>query len=142
MGKSIENGKEKRAKQSPSRIAGESRLLHTGPRPGTGSEMCGAIERVDVAGLALTLLLLAGEAAGACGLLQLGARGLDEIEDDLKMAGRLPKPMAGHDYARAAMAFAPVVEGELDFRALRKGPLGEEDYTLRRPMDLVVNEVD
>ncbi len=50
--------------------------------------------------------------------------------------------MAGDDDSRAAMPLAPVIEGELDFRADPERPLGQEADSLGRPVDLVLDEVD
>jgi hypothetical protein len=83
-----------------------------------------------------------GKPAVTGGFLQLGTGCLDEIEDDLVKSERTAEWMTGDDNSRAAMPFAPVIEGELNFGAHPKGPLGEKTHSLRRPVNLILNEID
>jgi hypothetical protein len=97
---------------------------------------------VIVGRFALQIILLAGKLAGAGSFLQLGTGRFDEIEDDLVKSEWTTERMTGHNDTRTAMPFAPVIEGELDFGAYPKGPLGEKTHSLGRPVNLVLNQVN
>jgi hypothetical protein len=85
---------------------------------------------------------LLSKPASASGFLQLGTGRLDEKEDDLVKSERTAERVTGHDNPGAAMSFAPVIEGELDFGANPKGPLREETHSLGRPMNLILNQIN
>ena len=93
-------------------------------------------------GFALQIILLVGKPAGASGFLQLGTGRFDEIENDLVKSEWTAERMTGDNDSRAAMPLAPVIEGELDFGAHSKRPLGEKTHSLGRPVDLIFNQVD
>jgi hypothetical protein len=93
-------------------------------------------------GFTRRIMLLASKPAGTGGFLQLGAGRFDKKEDDLVKSERTAERVASHDDSRAAMPFAPVIEGELHFRADPEGPLRQQAYSLGRPVDLILNQVD
>jgi len=93
-------------------------------------------------GFALPVVVLAGEPAIAGGFLQLGTGRLDEKEDGLVKPGRLVQRVTSHNDSRAAMPFAPVIKGELNFRANPERPLRQKTDPFGRPVDLIFDEID
>ena len=86
--------------------------------------------------------MLRSETAIAGGLLQRRARCLDKEEHRFEKLLTTAKWMARDDNARATMAFALVIEGELDFRSNAERPLGHDADTLGRPLDLLFYETN
>jgi len=86
--------------------------------------------------------MLRCETAIAGGFLQRRTRRLDKEENRFEKPLRTAKRMARDDNARAAMAFALVIKGELDFRSNAEGPLGHDADTLGRPLDLLFYETN
>jgi hypothetical protein len=87
-------------------------------------------------------MLLTGQPASASRFLEGGTGGLNEEKTDLVKSGGAAERAASHDNSRAAMPFALVIEGELDFRADAERPLGQEADSLGRPMNLFLNQID
>ena len=50
--------------------------------------------------------------------------------------------MTRHDDSRAAMPFATVIEGKLNFRSHLEWPFRQETYPFGRPLNLILNEID
>jgi len=93
-------------------------------------------------GFALGMILIVSKPARAGGFLQLGTGRFDEKEDDLEKSEGSAERVTSHDNSRAAMPFAPVIEGELNFRAHAKRPFREETHSLGRPVNLILNQID
>ena len=80
--------------------------------------------------------------AVARSLQRLRAGRLDEIEHGLVMILRLGQRPARDDNAGAGMAFALVIERELNFRANGEGPLGQQAHAFGRPLNMLPTEID
>jgi hypothetical protein len=87
-------------------------------------------------------MALRRESAIAGRFLRFAARRFNKIKHRLEMIRRTLQGPAGDHDARAAMTLALMIEGELNFRADGERPLGEKANTLRRPPDLLPDEID
>jgi hypothetical protein len=87
-------------------------------------------------------LAVPGQTAVARRFLQFGTGCVDEIKDRFKMSLRSAKGMAGNHDPRAAMTFAPVIEGKLDLGSLLEKPFCQKADPLGAPMNLVLDEID
>jgi len=85
---------------------------------------------------------LGSQPAVAGGFQQLGTGRLDEKEHGLEKSEWTAQRVASHDDSRAAMPFALVIEGELDFRAHPERPLRQETDSFGRPVNLILNQID
>jgi hypothetical protein len=90
----------------------------------------------------LRVMLLVSKPAIAGGFLQLGTGRLDEKEHGLEKSEWMVERVTSHDDSRAAMPFALVIEGELDFRAHPERPFCQETDSFGRPVNLILNQID
>ena len=88
------------------------------------------------------MLVFLSQLAIAGGFLELEARRLDKIEDSLEEAGLAGKIPASHDDSGAAMSFALMIEGKLDFGPDLERPFRQETDAFGRPLDMLLNEMD
>jgi hypothetical protein len=86
--------------------------------------------------------VLVGKLAIARRFRNLRAGLIDKVENSLVVTGLARQVPAGDDDTRAAMSFALVIERELNFGADLKRPFGEKADSLRRPLDVLLNEID
>jgi hypothetical protein len=93
-------------------------------------------------GFAPRVMLLVSKPAIEGGLLQLGTGRLDEKEHGLEKSEWMVERVTSYDDSRAAMPFALVIEGELDFRAHPERPFRQETDSFGRPVNLILNQVD
>jgi len=82
-----------------------------------------------------------GKPAIAGRFLQLGTGRLDEKEHGLEKSEWMVERVTSHNDSNAAMPFAPVIEGELDFRAHPERPFRQETDSFGRPMNLIPDQI-
>jgi hypothetical protein len=87
-------------------------------------------------------VLFLSELAIARGLLRVGARGLDEIEDRLVATLRFRKRSARDHHTQTAMAISLMIERKLDFSSNVERPLGEKADSFGGPLHLFLNELE
>jgi hypothetical protein len=92
--------------------------------------------------VAARIELIIGQLAIAGGFLQLAARRLDKKKNRLVKSQRMQQRVTLDHNSRAAMPFTLVSEGELDFGADPKRPLRQKADPLRRPSNLILNQLD
>jgi hypothetical protein len=83
-----------------------------------------------------------GQLAIARRFLDMRAGRLDKIEDCFVIPGLARQIAAGYDDARTAMALGLMIKRKFHFRADLKWPFGEQTHTLRRPLDVLLDEID
>jgi len=75
-------------------------------------------------------------------LLQLGTRRINKIKNRFKTPSWFMERITSYHHTGTTMPLSLVVEGKFYLRTLCKKPLCQKANSLRRPMDLLLNQID